>query len=240
MDTPNVFKQFQNVVAAQSTRQYPFRLPNHHFLAEDFNVSDEENERNKLFFLKSLGINEHQIAYAKQTHGNAVALVEEAKYLTDYDALISNKPNVILLISIADCTPVLIYDSENKAVAAIHAGWRGTVSQIVGNTLNEMNKQFGTIGKNCFAYIGTCISEKSFEVGEDVAKQFSEQFILKQEDKFFVNLKAANKFQLLNFGVPLKQIELSENCTYTNNQTYFSYRKENGKTGRMFALIGNK
>ena len=162
------------------------------------------------------------------------------QYLEGFDALITNKKNIFLLVSIADCTPVLIYDSINHAFAAIHAGWRGTENQIVAKTLKKMNEQFGTIGKNCFAYIGTCISENAFEVGEDVAMLFDKQFVVKQKHKWYVNLKEANKSQLMQFGLPNNQIEISEHCTVTNNNNYFSYRKENGKTGRLFALIGMK
>lgn len=240
MDIPHIFKSFNGLVAAQTNRNNPFRLPQHIISVSDLNLSDEQNEKNKINFFNELGIIESQITYAKQVHGNAIAYVDRAQYLEGFDALITNKKNIFLLVSIADCTPVLIYDSINNAFAAIHAGWRGTEKQIVSKTLKKMNEQFGTIGKNCFAYIGTCISENSFEVGEEVAMLFDKQFVVKQKHKWHVNLKEANKSQLMQFGLPTNQIEISEHCTVINNNNYFSYRKENGKTGRLFALIGMK
>jgi len=238
MDAPEIFKSFKHIVAAQTTRDYPFRLSHHQISASDLKLSEEQNEINKSTCFKSLGVNENQITYGKQVHDNKIAVINHPVYLDGYDAFITNQKNVVLLVSIADCTPVLIYDSLNHAVAAIHAGWRGTEKQIVTGTLKEMNKQFGTIGENCFAYIGTCISEKFFEVGNEVAIKFDQQFIIERGGKLFVNLKSANQHQLLQFGVPVHQIEISPNCTFNDNKRYFSYRKENGKTGRMYALIG--
>lgn len=240
MDIPKIFNQFNGIIAAQTSREHPFRLPQQALTTNDLNISEEENELNKSHFLKTLGINENQIAYAKQIHDDAIAIVEWPIFIEGFDALITAKKNVFILVSIADCTPVLIYDSHNNAVAAIHAGWRGTVKKIVSKTLQAMNKQFGTIGKNCFAYIGTCISEYSFEVGAEVAQQFNEQFVIENNNKLFVNLKSANQHQLLQFGIPAQQIETSQNCTVINNDSYFSFRYEKGKTGRMFALIGVK
>ena len=152
----------------------------------------------------------------------------------------TNVPGILLAVSVADCTPILVYDSRNQVVAAIHAGWRGTVSCIVASTLIFMEKTFGTRGVDCFAYIGTCIDECSFEVGDEVALEFSEPF--KQFDagrgKFFVDLKKANAAQLLAFGIPEGQIEISPYCTVRHSDDFFSHRHEQGVTGRCLGVIG--
>ncbi|MCB0627330.1 MAG: laccase domain-containing protein, partial [Saprospiraceae bacterium] len=119
-------------------------------------------------------------------------------------------------------------------------GWRGTVARIVAKTLAEMSATFGTDPRDCLAYVGTCIDECEFEVGPEVAEQFDPAFVRWDElrAKHFVDLKAANRAQLLDAGLPALQIEVSPYCTVQHNADYFSYRAEQGRTGRMLALIG--
>lgn len=160
----------------------------------------------------------------------------------DCDAVITNQPNVFACVSIADCTPVLIYDAKNKAVAAIHAGWRGTAAYIVTETLKAMQSNYGTKGEDCLAFIGACIGEKNFEVGEEVAVQFNDDVkrFDESKQKYFIDLKKENKKQLFQFGLKESSIEISNYCTIADNDKFFSYRKEKGVTGRMLAVIGSK
>ena len=155
---------------------------------------------------------------------------------------ICKEKNILLTVTVADCTPILLYDQKQKAIAAIHAGWRGTVDKIVMKVLKQMKASFGTLAKDCFAFIGTCIDECSFEVDADVADHF--EVTVKrwdeQKGKFFINLKKENQLQLIRAGLSLEQIEISPYSTVLNNQDYFSYRKEKGTTGRMLAVIGMK
>ena len=238
---PEIFKK-HNIIVAQSTRlggisKAPFNEMNLGFSSGD--DSDTVSQNRKLFFDK-LNISENDIATSKLVHGNKVLVANESIRSEGYDAIITNKKNVFAVVSIADCTPVLIYDFKNKAVAAIHAGWRSTVSKIVGETLKAMNENFNTVGEDCVAFIGACISEKSFEVGEEVALQFENDVkrFDNQKQKYFVDLKYENKKQLISFGVLESNIEISEYCTVLNNDLFYSYRKEKGKTGRMLAVIG--
>jgi YfiH family protein len=159
-----------------------------------------------------------------------------------YDGLITNRSQVFLAVSIADCTPILIHDEKNNAVAAIHAGWRGTAGKIVSNALHLMHEHFGTEGADCKAFIGACISYSNFEVGAEVAEHFTND--VKQYDsnrkKWFVDLKAANTNLLLAAGLKPENIEISHYCTVEHNPLFFSHRKEHGTTGRMMAVIGLK
>ena len=193
-------------------------------------------------FLRQLGLTIDQLAYSHQVHGNKVLVAGKPLSAEGYDAIITSAKGVYVCVTIADCTPVLIYDTKNKAVAAIHAGWRGTVAMIVSETLHTMQKQYGTKGEDCVAFIGACIGSKNFEVGDEVAEQFSddEKTYNTDKKKYYVDLKLANKKQLMNFGVKESNIEISEHCTITDNDKFYSYRYEKGKTGRMLALIGMK
>lgn len=244
IDSPNIFSAFPNLIAAQSKRiggvsEGDFNSLNLGLSTEDLKNNIEQNR--KLFFA-ALGISESNLASSHQVHGTEILIAHEPQRATGYDAVITNKANLFVAVTIADCTPILIYDKRTRAVAAIHSGWRGTASKIVERTLNEMQKNFGTIGEDCFAYIGTCISKNAFEVGKEAAEQFDNAFVQFNEtkQKHYVDLKAANLHQLQEFGIPLIQIEIAETCTVLNNDNYFSYRKENGKTGRMLAVIGRK
>lgn len=244
VDSPEIFRSFPGLVAAQSTRlggisTAPYDSLNLGFSTED--VRDRISENRRLFF-EALGIHEQQVASSGQVHGKDVLIASEPQRAQCYDAVITNTKGLFVAVTIADCTPVLIYDTQTHATAAIHAGWRGTVQQIVTETLQNMKTEFGTQAKNCVAYIGTCISENSFEVNADVADQFDHAFKRFDEtrNKYFIDLKKANKQQLLNAGVPADKIEVSVHCTVLNNDRYFSYRKEKGQTGRMLAVIGVK
>lgn len=244
IDSPNIFSAFPNLVAAQSKRIGGVSKGDFDSLNLGLNTEDAEQyvEQNRKLFFSVLGIDESKLASSYQVHGSEILIAHEAQRATGYDAIITNEANLFVAVTIADCTPVLIYDKRTHAVAAIHAGWRGTAAKIVERTLYEMQKNFGTTGEDCFAYIGTCISKNAFEVGNEVAEQFDKVFVQFNEtkQKYFIDLKAAILQQLESFEIPLSQIEIAETCTVLNNDNYFSYRKENGKTGRMLAVIGRK
>lgn len=243
MLVPSVFK-LHNVIAAQSTRLNYLLQQKGKTLIKEFSNEMDAFDRNQTRdeFLNQLGISVSQLAYSHQIHDNKVLVTDKPQSAEGYDAIITNKPNVFVCVTIADCTPVLVYDTKNKAVAAIHAGWRGTVAGIVTETLIKMQDNYGTKGEDCVAFIGACISNKNFEVGDEVAEHFSddEKTFNTEKKKYYVDLKLANKKQLLAFGVKESNIEISDKCTVSDNEEFYSYRYEKGKTGRMLALIGMK
>ncbi|HSH65140.1 MAG TPA: peptidoglycan editing factor PgeF [Bacteroidia bacterium] len=234
----------EEVIAAQSTRldgvsPVPFQSLNLGLSVQD----DEKNvHKNRELFFGALEISPSQVALSHQVHQNKVKVVERPGRSEGYDVQITDKRGVFLAVSIADCAPILIHDERNDAVAAVHAGWRGTTMGAVTNALKQMKRVYGTNGRFCKAYIGACISFDAFEVGEEVAVNFGNEFKRFDEEKkkWFVDLKEANKKQLLDFGISRDQIEVSEYCTVKNNDLFFSHRKEQGKTGRMMAVIGLK
>jgi polyphenol oxidase len=242
--TPTIFCQFPSLVAAESTRHGGVSKAPFGSLNLGINTNDDSKNvlENRRIFFEKLGISETQFASSYQVHGDKIQVVTEARRTEGYDALITNQPNVFVGVTVADCTPILIYDARNQAVGAVHAGWRGTVVQIVLKTLQTMQLTYGTQPTDCFAYVGTCIDECSFEVGEEVAEQFSNEFKRFDEaiGKYLIDLKRANAAQLEAFGIPASQIEISPYSTITHNEDYFSYRLEKGQTGRMLAVIGIK
>ncbi len=239
---PTIFQAFPNIIAAQSTRSGGVSAAPFHSLNLSFRVhDDEENVReNRRIFYNGLGIDLQEVAATRQVHGDRILYAPEAGEYEGFDALVSDRKNVFLSVSIADCTPILLFDAAHQVVAAVHAGWRGTVEGIAYKTLEVMQMQFGTRPEDCFAFIGACIDECSYEVDADVADHFPENF--KRYDtekrKFFVDLKAGNKDQLQVFGIPEGQIEVSPYSTVLHNDRFFSHRAEQGTTGRMMAVIG--
>lgn len=237
-----VFAGFPHLSAGESTRhggvsQAPFESLN---LGKSTGDDPEKVLENRRRFCAALGFEPAQLAWSKQVHGDLVRLVDAPGGSEGFDALVTATPGVWLAVSVADCTPILVYDRRLQVVAAVHAGWRGTAAGIVYKTLTQMALSFGSVGADCFAYIGTCIDECSFEVGEEVAAFFDETFkrFDPERQKFFVDLKQANVAQLRDFGVPQTQIEVSPFSTVRHNEDYFSHRLENGVTGRMMAVIG--
>ena len=239
---PEIFSSVKNLVTGESTRHGGVSPAPYNSLNLGGSTKDsQENvlENNKRFF-DALNIDFEKVAKSHQVHSADILNVTTAGRFEGYDALITNIPNVQLAVTIADCTPILIFDPVQKAVAAIHAGWRGTVQEIVLKTGLAMQKEYGTNPEDCLAYVGTCIDACSFEVGADVADNFNSKFKQwdDQKNKFFVDLKLANKDQLIRFGIRPENVEISPFSTVLNNEDYFSYRFENGLTGRMLATIG--
>ncbi len=233
-----------SITAAESTRHggispAPYSSLNLGLYTPDHNANVTENRKR---FFASLGILPQQVAGAHQVHGDRVCPIEKPGQIEGYDALITQQKGLFLTVTIADCTPVLIYDPLNEVVAAVHAGWRGTANRIVQKAVEKMHSIFHTDPSDCLAYIGTCIDECDFEVDKDVAMHFAKahQRWDESRQKYFVDLKAANQAQLLALGLAPNQIEVSTYSTVRDNEHFFSHRKEHGKTGRSLAVIGIK
>lgn len=240
--SPSIFRNIPGLIAAESTRHggvstAPYDSLNLGGSTQDSPENVAENNRR---FFEALNVPLNQVAKSHQVHGTDILTVLAPGRFEGYDALITNVPHVQLAVTVADCTPILIYDTVGKTMAAIHSGWRGTAGQIVRKTVEAMEKEFGTKPENCLAYVGTCIDECSFEVGEDVAQHFDSVYKRwdAEKEKFFVDLKLANKDQLLVAGLKPENVEVSEYSTVLHNADYFSYRHEKGLTGRMLATIG--
>ena len=193
--------------------------------------------------------------YPHQTHSTEVLSVDEAfvkkneherkLLLEGVDALTTNLKGYCLCISTADCIPVLLFDVKREVVAAIHAGWRGTVNRIVENCINVMCLKYGCNPLDIRACIGPGISLESFEVGDEVYSQFcSKGFDVgkisvknRSTDKWHIDLPLANELELIRCGVKHDNIECSNICTYKNNDTFYSARRQGIKSGRVLSGI---
>lgn len=240
--TPALLNDLPGLTAAESTRHGGVSPAPYQSLNLGLNTADSQRnvEENRARFFAALGIDPNRVATSHQVHGQEILMVDEPGRYEGYDALVTNQPNLFVGVSTADCVPVLVYDQKHNVVAAIHAGWKGTLAELVRQTLEEMQARYDTHPNDCYAYVGTCIDETSYEVGPDVADQFAPEF--KRVDEFtqrtFINLRSANSKQLTSFGIPTAQIAISSFSTVLNNEDYFSHRLEKGTTGRLMAIIG--
>ena len=200
---------------------------------------------------KLVGITAEQLIVPYQTHSCNVLTIDEAfmqlssdarhAMLQEKDAVITDVLNLCLCVSTADCVPVLLYDAAHEIVAAVHAGWRGTVEKIVEHTLQAMREKYGTRAADIYAIIGPCISLEAFEVGMEVYEAFEQigcdmEQISRwhpEKEKYHIDLPAANRLQLIAEGVPIEQIHDSHICTYTQYQDFFSARRLGIRSGRI-------
>ncbi len=191
--------------------------------------------REQLF--ESVGLDPTRVAIAGQVHGSAVRFVDSPGVYPGFDALITDVRELVLAITAADCAVVLAAEIQRGIVGAIHSGWRGSVEGIVPETIREMTKR-GANPEHVRAFVSPCISAERFEVGEEVAKQFPSEFVIRRHDwkRPHIDLRECIRAQLTNTGVPRSQIEVADECTY-DHPDYYSYRAASGTTGRMMGFI---
>jgi len=151
--------------------------------------------------------------------------------LGEGDALMENTPGRLIAVKTADCIPILLIDQRQKAVAAVHAGWRGTAQKIAAHAVEEMQKKFSSRPEDLYAAIGPGIGKCCYQVGPDVASQFAEF----ADSNRHVDLPAANRHQLAGCGV--LHIYTAQLCTMCMND-FHSYRRDKQQAGRMFSVVG--
>jgi YfiH family protein len=227
----------------------------------------ENVQKNRKLFQFALGADELELVSLKQFHSDVVCVFSSAPNETcSGDASISNSPNLLLSIQTADCVPILLLDPKKRAIAAVHAGWRGTLQRIVEKTIGRMKMEFKTNPSDLLAAIGPAIGGCCYEVGTEVAAAFHSQFAdapewfdeLRTGDEpnplqwlnqfppghqpppknVRLDLRKANRAQLLAAGLSPKNIFVSDLCTACRPDLLFSYRKQGSESGRMMSVIG--
>ena len=235
--------------------------------------ASENVDENRRRFLKALGTPEAKLVTLRQIHSSLVRRVRiaDAKRVAGWkgDGMMTDEPGLLLAIQTADCIPVLVADRKRRAVAAFHAGWRGTLKRIVEGGVNRMRVEFGSRPEDLVAAIGPGIGACCYAVGEEVRTEFTSQFAHTPELFFEVSdadpvrekypllfltarapghsnlgpslhldLMEANRRQLLDAGLAADAITVVGDCTRCQNNRYFSYRAEQGFTGRMLSVVG--
>jgi len=234
---PVIFKKFPSVMAGISTKignntnNYGFNL--------SFSVGDDEEEvkRNREKFSKYFGYSFTQVAFQKQIHSNIVKRVTSPGFQGESDAMITNKPNLPLVVSIADCTPILLYSPKQNVIAVVHSGWKGTHQEIIKRVIEILKIDFATLPNDLYGYIGPSISPKNYEVGKEFEKYFDKKYLRKKNDeKYLLNVKEKIVDDLIESGVDIDKFQISELCTYDISYLH-SYRRDKAISGRMLGFI---
>lgn len=196
-----------------------------------------------------LGIGDEQLILPRQTHGCEIFEIgtafinaskeEQTNLLQGIDAVITTLPRICIGVSTADCVPVLLCDTQKKVIAAVHAGWRGTVACIAKHCIEKMCTAHECKPQNIKAVIAPSIGREAFEVGDEVYATFENAGfemgkIATRHTKWHIDLWEANRLQLLSCGIPQENIEITRVCTHSNHKEWFSARRLGINSGRIF------
>lgn len=194
-----------------------------------------------------LNLNKNNIYRCRQVHGNRVLVIdqEDASDVLDIEAdgLVTNRRNILLSTYHADCTPIYFHDEIKDVIAVAHAGWRGSLLNIVSKVLSIMESRYNSNIKDINVAIGPAICGVCYEVKEDVSSKFREVYgdssgvLSYKNERIYLDTVKVNEINLLNYGILEENIYKSNLCTGCNLDILYSYRKENKTRNRMISGI---
>ncbi|MFB3817471.1 MAG: peptidoglycan editing factor PgeF [Candidatus Methylomirabilales bacterium] len=246
------------VVHAFSTRQGGVSRPPFDTLNLGQSVGDDPAavQENRRRFFGRFGIEPDHVVRVKQVHGERVLVIDEPATRrpgfpfslihepVEADATITNLPGLALVVSTADCVPILIQDPARRAVAAVHAGWRGTAARIAARAVEAMARTYGTRPADCRAAIGPAIRRCCYQVDRPVQEQLAAGVAsggrhLEADGPGYwrADLPGLNRAILLEAGLTGERIEDVGLCTACRRDLFFSHRADRGRTGRMMNFI---
>lgn len=171
----------------------------------------------------------------KQVHSSTcIGAAGRAGMLGEGDALLEDAPGAVVAVRTADCIPILLADDRHRAVAAVHAGWRGTVAGIAARAVEAMGERFGTRPEDLHAAIGPGIGKCCYEVGPEVAAHFGAR------GRAHIDLADANRLQLAAAGLRPERIYAAGLCTLCHPGEFHSFRRDQEAAGRMHSFAGVK
>ena len=220
------------------------------------NVRQDERANvleNRRRFLDALDVPDWALITARQIHSADIFEVQSGQSIPDEpptcDALVSAAPRALLAVQTADCLPILIADTRTGTMAAVHAGWRGTLQGIVARTVEMMQQRHEVIPSDLVVAFGPAIGQCCFEVGNEVVELFEDGYsyatecfsYADEQSKAHLDLNRVNRRQLVDCGVRDSAISDLGLCTICRNDLFFSYRREQGSVkpvGRLMGVIG--
>ena len=220
-----------------------------------FSQGDDERRvlKNHGIMAKTMGVELADMVYSHQTHTTNVLRVTRehagmgftvTRNFHDVDGFVTDVPGLMLVTAYADCVPLYFADTRLHVIGLSHSGWRGTVNNMAQATVDKMSFDFGSRPCDIAAFIGPSICASCYEIGDDVARNFrdrygaeSEKILTKKEaaseDKYYLNLHAANRINMLNAGISPQNIHVTDICTCCNPELLFSHRASKGKRGGL-------
>jgi YfiH family protein len=244
--------QKHSVLVAFTGRQggvspFPYHSLNLAFPVGDNSANVIENRKR---VCQVLNLNPSSVTTAEQVHSNNVFLVDKEYIgqgafssetaLPGADALVANLSRVPLVLFFADCLPIALVDPVKRVVAIIHAGRRGTSAKIVSKTLSLFEQNFQSRNSDVLVFMGPSIDSCCYEIGEELVSELKLDFsscLIRTGSRWYFDLKKANYEQLLHQGILPDNIYAATSCTSCRSDLFFSYRKENGRTGRQAGIV---
>lgn len=203
-----------------------------------FHVEDNEINviKNRQNLALKLAYKYEDLVYMNQVHGANIIVVDEnsPKLIDNCDSIITRSKNLPLMVMVADCIPILMFDDKKGIIAAIHAGRNSTFLEISKKTAEVFIKNFSSNPKDISVVLGASIQKCCYEVSDELSKIVENSFGKEFVENNHIDLQGINKKQLNDLGI--KNIEISDICTKCGNKPYFSYRKDK-KTGRFAGII---
>jgi hypothetical protein len=199
---------------------------------------------------RAFGITQDALVTVKQVHGSDILVIDEpnedySHFLSlESDSIITNQPGVMIGVCVADCVPIMLLDPDGKIIAAVHAGWQGTAAKLVSKTVSGMQSLFESNPEKLHAFIGPSIGKCCYEVDAPVMQAFTQGGIhwdscaeQSGNGKWHLDLAAANRDLLIDSGLSASRIQMSDMCVCCHYELFFSYRRDNGETGRQIGFI---
>jgi YfiH family protein len=238
---PYIFQSYPEIIFGFSTKVSSGVKPPFYFNLS-YSVGDGKStvDKHRKDFFEALGLAIEKVGYQRQIHSDIVKIIECSGDNGVSDALITNQKNLGLTITVADCTPIFLFDKKNKVIAGVHSGWRGTEQKILYKTLENLKQSYSSTPEDMIVYIGPAISQPNYEVGSEVAEKFDSAFVKSNGEKYLLDVSGINYKMLLDFGIPKNQIQKSELCTFEFSDLLHSYRKDGILSGRSLGVIAIK
>lgn len=251
--TFDLLNKFSKIAHFCTTRQGGVSVGNYASMnMSPFSGDNVEHQSENLNLLKKK-LNTTDLIIPFQTHGTEIGIINEdfiqknfaerADLLNGVDALITKEPNVCIGVTTADCVPLIFYDPQLEVIAVAHAGWRGTCGRIAEKVVKRMQEEFGSHPQHINVVIGPSISGTVYNVGNELIDNFSSagfpvaEIFNTNNELIYLDLWKANQWLLESMGVPADHIQISEICTYTQHEKFFSARRLGLKSGRMLSAI---
>jgi YfiH family protein len=242
------------VVSGFTTRNGGSSRPPFNSLNLGFNSGDQPTqvEANRAAVARSFGLEPHLLLTVNQVHGSEILVIDQPNpevshfQRVDSDAIITNQRNVLIGILVADCYPVILYEQARHAAGVVHLGWRGAAIGLLGRTIKAMQEIFGCQTEGLCAAIGPGIAAHNYEVDRPVRDAFRQGTdhwgrIAKEVSlgHWQLDLQQSILLQLEAAGIAREAVDVVRECTCCHKETFFSYRRDQGRTGRQmgFALL---
>jgi len=240
------------VVAGFTTRNGGTSRTPFNSLNLGFHTGDQQSavEANRTAVARSFDLPPHLLLTVQQVHGSEILVIDQPNpdlshfQRVECDAVLTNQPGMMLGILVADCFPVLLFDPDGAAAGVVHVGWRGAAAGLLGRTVKAMTEMFGSRPERLCAAIGPGIGGHGYEVDRPVREAFRAgagdwEQIAKETSlgHWLLDLRRSCELQLLAAGLAPQRIDTVQECTCCHRETFYSYRRDQGRTGRQMGFV---